>query len=187
MIVNENYNKQYYLDNKEKFKQYSLDNKEEIAEKKRQYYLDNKEKFKQRYMDNKDRLSKLSKQYSLNNKDKINKYYREYNKKRRNTEPLFKLTVTLRNRVNIAIKKKFWNKKNSTADILGCDCLTIKKYIESKFTDGMNWSNHGEWHIDHIYPLSKAKDENELYKLCHYTNLQPLWAKDNLSKGGKII
>lgn len=51
----------------------------------------------------------------------------------------------------------------------------------------MTWENRNEWHIDHITPLSSAKTEEELYKLCHYTNLQPLWAEENLKKGNKII
>ena len=51
----------------------------------------------------------------------------------------------------------------------------------------MSWDNHGEWHIDHIIPLSSAKDEYEFFKLCHYTNLQPLWANENYKKGKKII
>jgi len=59
-------------------------------------------------------------------------------------------------------------------------------YIEKQFTKGMSWKNHGEWHIDHIIPLSSAKTEKELYELCHYTNLQPLWKTDNLSKNNKI-
>ena len=61
--------------------------------------------------------------------------------------------------------------------------------MESQFTDGMTWDNWGKygWHVDHKVPLSSAKTPDELIKLCHYTNLQPLWAKDNLSKGAKII
>jgi hypothetical protein len=51
----------------------------------------------------------------------------------------------------------------------------------------MNWQNHGEWHFDHIYPVSLAKNEEELIKLNHYTNFQPLWKKDNLEKRNKII
>ncbi len=56
-------------------------------------------------------------------------------------------------------------------------------------TGGMTWKNkefYG-WHIDHIVPLSSAKTEEDVYKLCHYTNLQPLWSKDNMSKGSKLI
>jgi hypothetical protein len=59
--------------------------------------------------------------------------------------------------------------------------------FQTKFIDGMNWDNRGEWHIDHIIPLSSAKSEEELRKLCHYTNLQPLWEKDNLKKSNKIL
>ena len=51
----------------------------------------------------------------------------------------------------------------------------------------MNWENAGKWHLDHIYPVSLAKDEEELLKLNHYTNFQPLWAVDNIKKGNKII
>lgn len=59
-------------------------------------------------------------------------------------------------------------------------------YIESKFKEGMSWENHGKWHIDHIKPLGNAKTEKELKKLFHYTNVQPLWAKENQKKGNKI-
>jgi hypothetical protein len=59
--------------------------------------------------------------------------------------------------------------------------------MENKFTEGMSWDNQGKWHIDHIIPLSSANSEEEIYKLFHYTNLQPLWAKDNLSKHNKIL
>ena len=62
----------------------------------------------------------------------------------------------------------------------------LKEHLESQFIDGMGWDNRVEWHIDHIIPLSSAKTEDELYRLCHYTNLQPLWAEDNLKKGNKF-
>ena len=73
--------------------------------------------------------------------------------------------------------------------MLGCTPLQLKEHLESKFTGNMTWENYGfyGWHIDHIIPLSSAKDEDGLKKLCHYTNLQPLWCKDNLSKGSKIL
>jgi len=58
--------------------------------------------------------------------------------------------------------------------------------LEKKFVGGMSWENYGKWHIDHIIPLSSANNEDEIYKLCYYTNLQPLWSEENLKKGKKI-
>lgn len=73
--------------------------------------------------------------------------------------------------------------------IVGIELNDLKNHIEKQFTEGMNWDNYGVygWHIDHIIPLCTAKDENELLKLFHYTNLQPLWAEDNLKKNGRIL
>ena len=73
------------------------------------------------------------------------------------------------------------NKK--TSELLGCSYDEFKKHLELQFKTGMNWSNHGEWHIDHIKPLYLGKTELELTQLCNYKNLQPLWAKENLIKG----
>jgi hypothetical protein len=70
--------------------------------------------------------------------------------------------------------------------MLGASIQTTLAHIEGLFLDGMSWENHGEWHIDHITPLASAKNEDELLRLCHYKNLQPLWARDNLSKGKKM-
>ncbi len=70
---------------------------------------------------------------------------------------------------------------------LGCSLEYLKNHLESKFQPGMTWENQGKWHMDHIIPLSSTKIEKDLYKLCHYTNLQPLWAVDNLKKGKKIL
>jgi hypothetical protein len=72
--------------------------------------------------------------------------------------------------------------------MIGCVPKQLKIHIENQFTDNMSWDNYGlfGWHIDHIVPLSSAKTEEDLYKLCHYTNLQPLWAKDNWSKSNKL-
>jgi hypothetical protein len=78
-------------------------------------------------------------------------------------------------------------KKNRTFDIIGCTPDFLKKHLEEKFVIGMSWENRNEWHIDHIIPLSSAKTEKELYELCYYTNLQPLWIQDNLKKSNKRI
>ncbi len=79
------------------------------------------------------------------------------------------------------------SKKNKTFDIVGLEPKDLKVYLEKKFEKNMNWENYGEWHIDHIIPLSSAKSEEQPYDLCYYTNLQPLWKRDNLIKGNKII
>ena len=73
-----------------------------------------------------------------------------------------------------------------TKEIVGLDYPEFKNYISSMFTEGMSWENYGEWHLDHIIPLCTAKNEDEVLLLNHYTNLQPLWAEDNLRKGGKL-
>ena len=79
------------------------------------------------------------------------------------------------------------NKSDSTMNLVGCDIDSLRLHLEKLFEDGMNWDNHGEWHIDHIRPCASFDlTDPEQQRVCfHYTNLQPLWAKDNLSKGDK--
>jgi len=144
------------------------------CKKSKDYYQNNKEKLKEN-------MKEYSKEYRENNKEKINEYCR----KRREKDPLFKMISNLRNRTRQAFKAKKWN-KNGTEKMLGCDWETAHKHLEIQFTKGMNWENQGEWHIDHIIPLVSANTKEELIKLCHYTNLQPLWAEDNLKKGATI-
>ena len=87
----------------------------------------------------------------------------------------------------IFLKSKNLRKNNKTFEIIGCTPFELQKHLEEQFIDGMTWENYGQWHIDHIIPLSTANIEEEIYKLCYYTNLQPLWAIDNLKKGNKIL
>ena len=110
-------------------------------------------------------------------------------KKRRKEDPLFKLISNLRSRTNFIIKNKDLIKENKMLKIIGCSLPQLKDHLEKQFTSGMNWNNntlHG-WHVDHIIPLSSAKTLDDVERLCHYTNLQPLWAKDNILKSDKII
>lgn len=101
--------------------------------------------------------------------------------------PQNKIAQSLRIRVRRALKNI--NKIASTEILTGISFLGLKQYLESKFQPGMTWDNYGKWHIDHILPCSKfdlTKEEEQL-KCFHYTNLQPLWQFDNISKGNKII
>jgi hypothetical protein len=86
----------------------------------------------------------------------------------------------------MAFRNKGYSKNTKTQEMLGVDWEIAKQHIERQFTKGMNWENQGEWHIDHIIPLSSANTPERLKKLCHYTNLQPMWAVDNLSKSDSI-
>jgi hypothetical protein len=117
------------------------------------------------------------------NKNKRREYKNNYSTQRLKTDILFKLKRNIRIRINKFLK----NKKDNSSDIVGCSYLCLKEHLQQNFKDNMSWDNYGEWHIDHIIPLSSAKTEEEIYVLCHYTNLQPLWAEDNLKKSNKIL
>lgn len=124
---------------------------------------------------------------------------RENEKFRRDTNINYKLGKSLRSRIGAEIRKLKKqlnidvNKCAKSIDLLGCSISELKVYLESKFQSGMNWENHGYgdncWHIDHILPcasfdLTKEADQRKCF---HYSNLQPLWQSDNLSKSDKII
>lgn len=110
----------------------------------------------------------------------------KYEADRRKRDPFYKSKKLIRDRLLSALKRKTWTKKFKFVEYIGCSKEEFIKHFESKFTEGMTWENQGKWHIDHIIPLSSAKTEEEMYKLCHYTNLQPLWAIDNIIKSNKI-
>lgn len=134
-------------------------------------------------VDCKDCLAKWRK----DNREKINKNFIQYEKNRKLTDPEFKIMKTLRSRVGTALKTQNSNKNNKTIDLLGCSVSFLKEYLEANFKDGMSWDNHGQWHIDHIKPCASFNllQEEEQKNCFHYTNLQPLWAAENLSKGCK--
>ena len=93
----------------------------------------------------------------------------------------------LRSTVSRAFKRMGQNKPTNTLKLLGCTWEEAKAHFESLFLEGMTWENHGEWHIDHIRPVAsfKGASEEELKQMNHISNLQPLWATDNLSKSDK--
>jgi hypothetical protein len=187
--------KEWQLNNKEKVKLnekiYREKNKERLKEKNAKYYSNNIEYFKKKKKEwrefNKERESNYSKEYFLKNTDKIRKRNRDYSKKRYDTDELYRLKINLRTRMSIYCKKRGF-KKGHLVDLLGCSWGEFKAHIESKWTEGMSWENYKYrgWHIDHIIPLSSAETKDDLYSLCHYTNLQPLWWIDNFKKGSKL-
>lgn len=128
--------------------------------------------------------------WAQENKEIANKTIRDRKKK----EPLFRLGCNLRSTIKDSFKracKGAYKKSDNTESILGCTMQEFILHLQSLFTEGMTLENHGNcedcWHIDHKIPISSAKTEDEIVKLNHYTNLQPLWRSDNLSKGKKLI
>lgn len=134
---------------------------------------------------NKDAIKDYMTQYYCDNKKIIIDQHNDYIKKRSIKDINFRLGRNLRSRLYQAIKN---GKKSGSAEKdLGCTIDFLKAYLESLFYSGMSWDNYGYWHIDHIIPLSKfdLSNKEELQKACHYTNLQPLWSRDNLAKGAR--
>lgn len=153
--------KEWRDNNKEKYrglrKQYRKKHSASIADYRRKWYVDNRD-------------------WAL-------EYNKAYQKGKSSTSIEFKLAKNLRARLYTAIKLGY--KAGSAVKDLGCTIAEFKDYIASKFQAGMTWDNYGEWHIDHIKPLASfdLTNREEFLKACHYTNLQPLWASDNLRKG----
>lgn len=100
---------------------------------------------------------------------------------------IYRFIHSARSTISIALKNQGYKKNTKTSEILGCNWDVFKLHIERKFLDGMSWQNYGKWHLDHIYPISKATSYEMALELNHYTNFQPLWAFDNISKHDKII
>jgi hypothetical protein len=148
-------------------KEYHAKNRESILDKNRRYESRDDVKYRKKKY-------RLSEEYR-NRRNKLEK-------ERRSKDPIYKFIQYLRNSFNRYIRKT-----HSTFEYIGIDKEDFIRYIESKFQPKMSWKNYGEWHIDHIRPLSSfnLNDEKEIYIAWNYTNLQPLWAVDNLIKGKK--
>ena len=195
----------YRAKNKKKIKEadarYAIKNSDRIRAYKNGWYVLNKDRLNAKSAEyhrvNAEAIKRGKARYRADNHEKIkvaqatwrasNKEHRTtYTRTRYKSDPVYAATVTIRNRINQAIYRNGYTKTSKTAQILGCGYGEIMVHIERQFKNGMSWGNRGQWHIDHIVPLSSAKTEEEFLSLCHYTNLQPLWAHENLSKGAKM-
>jgi hypothetical protein len=196
--------RQYFINNPEKKKEsdkraYEQNKANKLAQKK-EYYLRKKEeiltKRKEYHLANKEIKNQKCREYRERNLEKVKAKTREYQQKHAkrltaqkmeliNSDPL----RIFKERIRVVIKGGFTrlkqNKARRTNQIIGADWETVRDHIVSQFTDGMTWEAFvaGEIHIDHIKPLASATCEEDIITLNHYTNLQPLWCLDNLSKG----
>jgi hypothetical protein len=169
------YSKKYYENNSEYIMSKSTEYRKNNIELRKEY--DKTRNLSELY-------KKYKKQWRKSNRNKIN----EYDQKRKNNDINFKLACRLRIRLRGAIKNN--QKIGSAVSDLGCNINDLKLYLERMFTIEMSWENWGVyWHIDHIKPLAAfdLTDRNQFLEACHYTNLQPLYWRDNLIKGNKVF
>lgn len=151
---------------------------------------ENKAKAAQQYTNwrnkpgNKEREALASKLWVENNKERMDEWTKQYR-----SQPNVILADRSRSRLNSALKAQGISKTQSTFDVIGCTQMFLVYHIENQFLDGMSWDNKGDWQVDHRFPLSAFDlSNNEEMKLAnHYSNLQPLWKFDNISKKDKVI
>lgn len=183
----------YYYLNKEvvknRIRKYLEDNKDKVKVARAKSYKENKDAVKiaasKYYKSNKDKIQKSQFNWRNKNKDKVRLYSKNYLIKIK-SDQLLSMKQRYRSFVSKIFRSNGFTKKSKAQEILGCSWNDFKLHIERQFINGMSWNRISEIHLDHIVPLSSAKNENDLISLNHYTNLRPLWAKDNLSKGSKM-
>lgn len=177
--------KEYAAKTKEQKRLYDAEYRKRNAEEKRL-------RDKQYYEANKERIKEQAKIYRKTNRNKINQYHTE----RKKNDPLYRLICNVRSLIKESLKKKGYRKNSKTFNILGCSYVEFKQHLEKQFQPWMNWNNYGlyngqteyGWDIDHIIPLKTAKTVEDIIRLNHYTNLQPLCSYVNRDvKKGVIL
>jgi hypothetical protein len=161
-------------------KKYREKNKEKLSNNHKKWYIENKEKWNQYITE-----------YREKNIDKIREGKRNYEKTRKNNDPLYKLINNFRTAIYQVLKENNVQKNGHYFEILKYSPNDLIDHLERQFTDGMTWENYGKWHVDHIQPISsfniKEIGDEEFIKCWSLKNLQPLWGEDNIRKSNKII
>jgi 5-methylcytosine-specific restriction endonuclease McrA len=125
------------------------------------------------------------------NKESYQEYKRVYEKTKKDSDPKYRLASYTRTAIYTSLKERNINKYKNTFELLPYTLEELIIHLESKFKDGMTWTNYGKWHVDHIKPMSlfkfKNSEDKEFQECWSLKNLQPLWGDDNLSKGSKYL
>lgn len=157
--------------------------KKSLYQRRKSYYLP---KAKAYYASHKQEKAAYDEKYKPRRRPLRNQRHKE----RYENDPQYRITHNLRGSLHTKVKRSGYPKLDSAMNLLGCSIADFRAYIEARFLPGMSWENHGRygWHIDHIRPCASFDLTNleEQKKCFHYTNLQPLWAKDNLLKGSSL-
>ena len=167
-------------------KSYQKEYRERNKEKLRAY----KAAYRQKYAT---KVASAISNWKSDNRERVKEYERQYRKRRREKGLKFPHESTVETKLRSILRNRIWDalkgqrKLGSAVKDLGCSVLELKKHLESKFQVGMTWDNYGDWHVDHILPLSKfdLADLAQFKKAVHFSNLQPLWAADNIKKSNK--
>jgi hypothetical protein len=165
------------------------------SESDKRHYLKNREKrlqyFSDWQKDNRDHLNEYHQKWREKNIDKHREYKRKYEKYRKDTDPIYKLINNFRTAIYQVLKENNVQKNGHYFDILKYSPENLIEHLESKFKDNMTWDNYGEWHVDHIKPISLFRiteiGDNEFMSCWSLENLQPLWGEENIRKSNKII
>lgn len=159
------------------------------------YYKKNKEKILDRVSkwskENKDLLRLYHAKWREKNRCKLNEQKNNYEKNKKKSDPIYKLSSYIRTAIHTCLKERNINKYKKTFELLPYSLDELITHLEKQFADGMSWDNYGKWHVDHIIPISKfnitSVNDESFLECWSLNNLRPLWAKDNLSKNNKII
>jgi len=173
-----------------KFKAYRDANPEKVAEAKRLAVAKKPDHYRSQsrafYERNREAKIQYQAVYRVDNWPQVLKRNTAYKLRRMKEDPLFRAECAMRGYIRLAFKKRGHTKTGTTRSLLGCDWPDLQAHMERQFKPGMTWDNYGDWHIDHIIPLATAESVEDLRRLCHYSNLQPLWAEENIRKGAKV-
>lgn len=164
-------------------KQYRKDNATEIATRVKVQRKVLKENNPEQYKEYRRRSERT--RYKKN-RAKYNEKRIARTKRKMNNDPLYRTSKYIRTAITNSLTRNGFMKRSKTYEILGCTFEEFYVHIERQFLHGMNWENRSEWHIDHIVPISFGTTEEEIVLLNHYTNLRPLWGKDNLKKSDAL-
>jgi hypothetical protein len=149
------------------------------------------QKTKNWYEQNKEHRKEYLKEYREKNIDKIREIKRNYEKTRKHNDPLYKLINNFRTAIYQVLKENNVQKNGHYFEILKYLPEDLIVHLEKQFKDGMNWDNYGEWHVDHILPISRHNiqeiGDEEFMKCWSLNNLQPMWGEENIRKSNKII
>ena len=193
MFDQREYKRQWYLANRERIALKNSERREHKSKVHAAWRAKNKAYVSQRARlwreKNKNAVKAYSKKWFRENPDRLREYKRRYIKVRRKNDLDFKMRDRLRSSLSRAVRLDGTSKTASAVKLLGCSIKDFRIYLESKFEVGMSWRNYGDWHIDHIMPcaifdLSRPEHQRRCF---HFSNMQPMWARDNFTKNAKIV